>query len=177
MTRFDKYMLGVALGLATVATAVAPSVGHWLEAIAQPVVQNVLSGNECWNAGNGPGGPSVGFICSFQTRASLGYLNAAATPTGTVHLTAQQNAVMFTGQPGAGLTLNLPISGAGVTDGQVVFFCNITNAALVGQTVTIAAVAPATITAGVTTTLTTLAARTCVKLFYVAATTTWGQIR
>jgi len=144
---------------------------------AQPVVQNVLSGNECWNAGAGPGGPSVGFICSFQTRASLGYLNAGTTTTGTVQLIAQQNAVMFTGQPSAGLTLNLPLVGGGITDGQFLFFCNITNAALVGQTITIAAVAPATITAGVTTTLTTLAARTCVKLFYVAATTSWGQIQ
>jgi hypothetical protein len=84
---------------------------------------------------------------------------------------------MFTGQPSAPTTYNLPTASAGATDGQIVFFCNITNAALVGQAITIAAVAPATITAGVTTTLTTLAARTCVKLIYVAATNTWGQIQ
>jgi hypothetical protein len=146
-------------------------------ALAQPVVQNALTGNECWNAGQGPGGPASGFICSFQTRASLGYLNAGTTTTGTIPLTPQQNAVMFTGQPGATTTFNLPTAGAGTTDGQIVFFCNITNAALVGQTITITAIAPATITAGVTTTLTTLAARTCVKLIYVAATNSWGQIQ
>jgi hypothetical protein len=142
---------------------------------AQPVVQNSLTGNECWNAGQGPGGPSTGFICSFQTRASLGYLNAGTGTTGTVNLTAQQNAVMFTGQPSAGLTLNLPTTG--VTDGAIETMCNITNAALVGQTITVAAVSPATITAGVTTTLTTLAARTCVKYFYVLSTNTWGQVQ
>jgi hypothetical protein len=29
---------------------------------AQPVTQNNVSGNECWNAGQGPGGPSQ-FLC------------------------------------------------------------------------------------------------------------------
>ena len=166
--------MSVLLKFTTVGTAfavLAIGYGVW----AQPVVQNALSGNECWNAGQGPGGPSTGFICSFQTRSSLGYLNIGTTPTGTINLTAQQNAVMFTGQPGATTTLNLPTTG--VTDGAIETFCNITNAALIGQTITIAAVSPATITAGVTTTLTTLAARTCVKLFYVLATNSWGQVQ
>ena len=151
--------------------ALAIGYGVW----AQPIVQNALTGNECWNSGQGPGGPSTGYVCSFQTRSSLGYLNIGTSPTGTINLTAQQNAVMFTGQPGATTTLNLPTTG--VTDGAIETFCNITNAALLGQTITVAAISPATITAGVTTTLTTLAARTCVKMFYVLATNSWGQVQ
>ena len=148
-----------------------------LPLIAQPVTQNVLSGNECWNAGQGAGGPSVGFICAFQTRSSWGYVSNPAATAGTVQLPPNQNSVIFAAQPtGGGVTFNLPLSGAGVTDGQIVTFCNTTNAALVGVAVTVAAVAPATITAGSTTTLTTLAQHQCVKFFYTASNTTWSMI-
>ena len=162
---FKFTMVGAAVA------ALAIGYGVW----AQPIVQNALTGNECWNAGQGPGGPSTGFVCAFQTRSSLGYLNIGTSPTGTINLTTQQNAVMFTGQPSAPTTLNLPTTG--VTDGAIVTFCNDSTAALVGQAITIAAISPATITAGATTTLTTLAQRTCVKMFYVLATNTWGQIQ
>lgn len=37
-------------------------------ALAQPITQQNVTGNECWNAGQGPGGPSAGFVCMNVTR-------------------------------------------------------------------------------------------------------------
>lgn len=50
MTKLRALLAGAAL--AALATS----------AFAQPVTQNNVSGNECWNAGQGPGGPSS-FLC------------------------------------------------------------------------------------------------------------------
>jgi len=158
----------------TAGAAIAALAVGWLW--AQPVIPNQLSGNECWNAGQGPGGPAVGFVCSFQTRSSWGYLLGAATTTGTIQLTVQQNAVIIAAQPNATTTYNMPLSPT-PTDGSIVAFCNTTNAALAGQTVTITATAPQVFATGATTTLTTLAARTCVKLFYTLSNTTWSQVQ
>jgi hypothetical protein len=169
----SRWKYGLAAGVACAALA-----SSWLW--AQPVVQNTLSGNECWNAGNGPGGPTVGFICSFQTRSSWNYYlsNAAVVPGNAVQLTPQQNAVIMSAQitPTA-TTFNLPAVGSGVTDGQIVSFCNVTNAAFATTAVTITATAPQVFATGATTTLTTLAARTCVKLIYTASNTTWSQVQ
>lgn len=145
-----------------------------LPLLSQPIVPNQLSGNECWNAGQGPGGPATGFVCSYQTRSSWGYYSLAAATTGTVQLTAQQNAVIMPVQSTSGVTFNMPLS---PTDGSVVPFCNTSNAAFATQAVTITATAPQVFATGATTTLTTLAARTCVKLMYTLSNTTWSQVQ
>ena len=164
-----KYLLAGLVGAACAALATT-----WL--IAQPVVQNALSGNECWNAGQGPGGPSTGFVCAYQTRSSYGYLLGVAGTTGTVQLLNTQNMVVMPVQSTAGVTFNMPLNPT-VVDGAVVSFCNTSNAAFATQVVTITATAPQVFATGATTTLTTLAARTCVKLIYTAANTTWSQIQ
>ena len=159
---------------AAVAFAVSAA-ATWL--VAQPVIQNQLSGNECWNAGQGPGGPSTGFICAFQTRSSWGYLLTAAATTGTIQLTAQQNAVIMPIQITTGpLVFNMPLAPTPV-DGAIVVFCNTSNGAFATQAVTITATAPQVFATGAVTTLTTLAARTCVKLIYTLSNTTWSQVQ
>jgi hypothetical protein len=50
MRKYRSWLVGAALA--------ALSTVLW----AQPVTQNNVSGNECWNAGQGPGGPSQ-FLC------------------------------------------------------------------------------------------------------------------
>ena len=155
-----------------VGVALAALTATWL--IAQPVVQNLLTGNECWSAGQGPGGPAS-FICSYQVRASWGYLSNAAATTGTVQLLSTQNAVIMPVQSTSGVTFNMPTTG--VTDGQIVAFCNTSNGAFATQVVTVTATAPQVFATGATTTLTTLAARTCVKLIYTASNTTWSQVQ
>jgi hypothetical protein len=57
---------------ATVVVAVAATIATTAHLLyAQPVVQNTFSGNECWNSGQGPGGPSTGFICLAGVRAGV----------------------------------------------------------------------------------------------------------
>jgi hypothetical protein len=142
---------------------------------AQPVIPNQLTGNECWEAGQGPGGPGA-YVCSFQTRSSWGYYLLAAATTGTVQLLAQQNAVIMPVQSTSGVTFNMPVAPT-PTDGSIVAFCNTSNAAFATQVVTITATAPQVFATGATTTLTTLAARTCVKLIYTLSNTTWSQVQ
>jgi hypothetical protein len=151
--------------------ALAALATTWL--VAQPIVPSP-SGNECWNAGQGPGGPSTGFVCAYQMRSSWGYLSNAAATTGTVQLAVNQNAVIMPVQSTSGVTFNMPLT---PTDGQIVSFCNTSNAAFATQVVTITATAPQVFATGATTTLTTLAARTCVKLIYTASNTTWSQVQ
>lgn len=164
-----KYLLAGLVGAAVAALATT-----WL--VAQPVVQNALSGNECWNSGQGPGGPSTGFICAYQVRASVNYLNNLAATTGTVQLLNTQNMVVMAAQSTSGVTFNMPLNPT-VVDGAIYSFCNTTNAAFATQVVTITATAPQVFATGATTALTTLAARTCVKLLYTAANTTWSQVQ
>jgi hypothetical protein len=61
-----------------VGAALAASAATWL--IAQPVLQNDITGNECWNAGQGAGGPTAGFLCSNIVRN--GTANQVVTGSG-----------------------------------------------------------------------------------------------
>jgi hypothetical protein len=164
-----RFAYGLAAGVACAALAVS-----WLW--AQPIAQNALSGNECWNAGQGPGGPSTGFVCAYQTRSSWGYYSLAAATTGTVQLTNVQNSVIMPVQSTSGVTFNMAVNPT-VLDGAIVSFCNTSNGAFATQVVTITATAPQVFATGATTALTTLAARTCVKLIYTAGNTTWSQVQ
>jgi hypothetical protein len=60
---------------------------------AQPVAQNQISGNECWNAGQGPGGPSQ-FLCIPQVRngADMNIFSGAGAVTTQV---TQQNSTLY----------------------------------------------------------------------------------
>jgi hypothetical protein len=107
-------------------------------------------------------------------RGSWGYLSNAAATTGTVQLTPFQNAVIMPVQSTSGVVFNMNLT---PTDGQIVAFCNTSNGAFATQVVTITATAPQVFATGATTTLTTLAARTCVKLIYTASNTTWSQVQ
>jgi hypothetical protein len=65
----------------TMAGAAFAALALGYAAWAQPVVQNTFSGNECWNAGQGPGGPSTGFVCAQGMRGAS--QNVATTVTGS----------------------------------------------------------------------------------------------
>ena len=105
--------------------ALALGYGVW----AQPVVQNTYSGNECWNTGQGPGGPSTGFVCLSATRAGVQTVvvsgNAAAPPVTTTGCTAacatvaNQNfsTYMWVGTAPTAWAITLPNP---ANDGQVV---------------------------------------------------------
>lgn len=75
--------------------------------IAQPVAQNNISGNECWNAGQGPGGPSQ-FLCINLVRN--GAALAVFSGSGAVTTTATQanSTLMWSGAAPTTWTITLP---------------------------------------------------------------------
>jgi hypothetical protein len=169
-----KYILAGSVGAAVAALATT-----WL--IAQPVVQVALNGTECWNAGQGPGGPSVGALCSNATAGrapdvavtiSASFTVGAAGTTG-VSVTTQPlqsgGFLLVTAQPSAA-TVTLPPNP--VSDGALVAYCNVTNAAFSTAVVAYAANTNQTLATGVPA-MTAQGARTCNKVMFNAAAATW----
>ena len=69
--------------------------------LAQSIVQDNLSGNEAWSAGQGPGGPS-GFITSNLVRNSIATVLNAVTGTlgtGALATLSEGGWVIYTTQP------------------------------------------------------------------------------
>jgi hypothetical protein len=95
MRKYANWLVGVAI--ATLSTVL------W----AQPVAQNNVSGNECWNAGQGPGGPSQ-FLCVNLVRngTALSLFSGAGAFTTTA---TQANSTLFwTGAAPTTWTITLP---------------------------------------------------------------------
>lgn len=93
--------------------------------VGQAIVQTNLSGTECWNAGQGPGGPSTGFLCTYLVRngtAMTVYTSTAVSgpgpspsilggPPGTVMISMNtlQSTIYWSGTaPTQGLSVSLP---------------------------------------------------------------------
>ena len=76
-------------------------------ALAQPVTQQAVTGNECWNAGQGPGGTGT-FLCINQVRNGNGITTFSGT--GAVATIATQNtgSAMWTGAAPTTWTITLP---------------------------------------------------------------------
>lgn len=76
-------------------------------AFAQPVTQNNVSGNECWSAGQGPGGPSS-FLCINLVRN--GTALSLFSGSGAVATTATQanSTMLWTGTAPTTWTITLP---------------------------------------------------------------------
>jgi hypothetical protein len=177
MRRISTWLMGAALA----ALVTTP--------LAAQVVQNQVTGQECWNAGQGPGGPGQ-FICLnlFRSSTSNVVLSAVAgsftvgTATNTTVVSGSNatnvidgGAVIITGQPLAA-TITLPPSP--VADGGVVRICNGTNSAFATNVVTVAANTNQTLVpTGAAVTLTTLAANTCVAYMWVLANTSWYKVQ
>ncbi len=142
-------------------------------ALAQTIGQTTLSGNECWNAGQGPGGTTTGFVCANVVRNSTGYQLLAAA-TGTITTTSAVNTLAVNAQPTGTTTFTTPPNP--LADGQLFQVCNVTASAWATNVSTVAAASGQTINGGAITT-TTLAAHSCVELIFVLSTTTWYQIR
>jgi|SRR5215831_13236079 len=148
--------------------------------LAQPVGQATLSGNECWNAGQGPGGTTTGFVCTNMVR------NSNSIITGTVGATtnpvlgvtpgwtqfAQGGMMLNNGQPGAN-TITLPPNP--VPDGARILYCNGTNAAFATNVVTIVANTNQTLAQAIT--VTTQAANSCTILVWSLTSTTWYRVQ
>jgi len=148
--------------------------------LAQPVGQATLSGNECWNTGQGPGGTTTGFVCTNMVRNTVaqvaGTLGAGINPilgvtAGWTQL-AQGGVMLNIGQPAAN-TITLPPNP--VPDGARIQYCNGTNAAFATNVVTIVANTNQTLNQAIT--VTTQAANSCLILQWYLAATTWYRVQ
>lgn len=155
-------VLGLSLGLGAIA---------W----AQSIVQDNLSGNEAWNAGQGPGGPTVGFITSNLLRNSVAKVTNAVTGTygsGALASLSEGGLVLFTTQPLAAVALTLPPNP--VTDGARAGFCNVTPSNFATTAISFASSTGQTLSA---ISITALTATSCVEVIFNRANTTWYRTR
>ena len=150
---------------------------------AQPVVQNTFSGLECWNAGQGPGGPTTGFVCGQAYRGASNNLPMTIAGAFTIGSTSANTTPNNTStlQFGGTLLITAAPSTAAVTmppnplmDGVIVGICNVTAGAFV-NTLTATANTNQTINAGGA--LAALAAFTCGTYQWNLANATWYRTR
>jgi hypothetical protein len=146
-------------------------------AFAQAVIYQDLSGNECWNAGQSPGGPSQ-FLCTnvVRNRAAKVVTTLTGNMTfGTATLTNLRYGgnILVTTQPVVAPTLTLPPNP--VPDGAMAAVCNVSGG--VFATTAIALVANSGQTLSTPISVTTLAANTCRRVQFNRATTTWYSIQ
>jgi len=141
---------------------------------AQTVTSDNLSGSESWDAGQGPGGPSTGFITSNLVRNSFAkVLNAASGTFGTGALANLRNGgyVIYTTQPLAAVTLTLPPSP--VVDGSSAGFCNATASNFATTAIAFATNTGQSLTS---ISITALTATSCVDIVFDRTTLSWLRI-
>jgi len=161
-----RLSLGLGLGLVLGAIGIALGQGAGLFQIVSPTgTEQVLVNNPSSAYNNSVALNSIRNATGYQ------YLTSAS---GTVAPTNAVNSLLINAQPAASTTINTPAS---PIDAELFQVCNVTNAAWATNTVTLAAASGSSLATGVTTSLTPLAARTCVELQYVTSTTTWYQVR
>lgn len=137
-------------------------------AYAQTIGQSTLSGNECWNAGQGPGGPSS-FVCSPLVRNTRTFSLYSGSGVQTLTTTNLQSVLYWTGTAPTSWTITTP---AVPYDGQLLqistdttLTSKVTLTANTGQSLDVA------FTSG------TVTASTSVIFIYSQATTTWYRIQ
>lgn len=147
-------------------------------AIAQSVVQDNLSGNEAWNAGQGPGGPGS-YITSGMVRGGTNaglvvvggsFTIGASASTDTM---ANGGTILLAAQP-AVATITLPPNP--VVNGASIGICNTTAAAFAGNAVNLVPNTGQTLSGG-NIALITLDALTCVRVVFNRPNTTWYRVQ
>ena len=91
------------------AGAVALAIAFAISGLAwsQSVTNQAPSGNECWNAGQGPGGPSS-FLCINQTRNGFGAATTSGSGAATTTVTNEQGLIIWTGAAPTTWAITLP---------------------------------------------------------------------
>jgi len=137
--------------------------------LAQPVTQQDVSGNECWNVGQGPGGPSVGALCINTVRngAALALISGSGAATTTV--APGQGVLMWTGAAPTTWTVTTP---SPAFDGQYLVLGTVTTLTTM---VTLTAASGQSL--ATTYSAQTLTAGTSAVWQYSRGTTTWYRIR
>lgn len=133
-----------------------------------------LSGNECWNAGQGPGGPSQ-FLCSDVVRNSRQVVLTTVTGnvvfgTGTLAPLRWGGNLMVSAAPS---TANVTAPPNPVQDGAIVGICNGTAGAFVNTLTFVAGTGQSLIGTGA---IPTQVANSCVYFQFNRGNTTWYRI-
>lgn len=139
-------------------------------ASGQPVIQNDVSGNECWNAGQGPGGVTTGFLCLPLVRNGADIrLFSGTTATLATTSTVNDGTMFWTGAAPTSWNITLI---APPFDGQIVSILTDTTI-----TTAVSIVAGTGTTMNVAVTTATITPTTGIVLQYDRGTTKWYRIR
>jgi hypothetical protein len=103
-----NYLIGALVG----AAAVAALAFAW----AQPVTFNNLSGNECWPAGQGPGGPAA-YLCTNIVRNGAALSTFSGSGAFTTAATPSNSTLFWVGTAPTTWTITLPTP---AFDGEIV---------------------------------------------------------
>jgi hypothetical protein len=146
-------------------------------AYAQSVIYQDLSGNECWNAGQSPGGPSQ-FLCANVLRNSAAKVVTTLTGNltfGTATLVSLRYGgnVLVTAQPVVAPTITLPPNP--VPDGAMAAVCNVSGGAFATTAIALTPNSGQSISTPIS--VTTLGANTCRRVQFHRATTMWYSIQ
>lgn len=160
-----KHLSALALALGLFAAPVA----H-----AQSVIFQDLTGNECWNAGEGPGGPSAWLCADVARNSRQVVLNAVAANvvfgTGALASLRYGGNLMVSAAPA---TANVTAPPNPVQDGAIVGICNGTAVAFINTMTFVANTGQSLIGAGA---IPTQAANSCVYFQFNRGNTTWYRI-
>ena len=136
----------------------------------QPIGANDVSGNECWNAGQGPGGPTVGFLCLPLVRNGADIRLFSGTTATLATTSTQADGTMFwTGAAPTSWNITLV---APPFDGQIVSILTDTTI-----TTAVSIVAGTGTTLNVALSTQTITPTTGIVLQYDRGTTKWYRIR
>lgn len=140
-------------------------------ATAQPITQQDVSGNECWNAGQGPGGPTTGFLCLPIVRngADIRLISGVTTAVTVTQASPGDGTIFWTGTGPTTLIINLT---ATPFDGEVVTLGTDTT-----LTTNVTFVAGGTTTMNVAITTGTLTPPAAMAIQFDRATAKWYRIR
>jgi hypothetical protein len=149
-------------------------------AISQTVVQNQVSGNEVWQAAQGPGGPASWI--SISTVSGRSPKTTALPVSGNITLcTAAGTSAICDGgnmliTPAVTGTVIITLPANPFPDGGIMGICNVTGAPWAATSVTVIGNAGQTSPSAPGNTITTLAAQTCARYQFNLQNTTWYRI-
>jgi hypothetical protein len=138
-----------------------------LDAQGQPVTQQDITGNECWSAGQGPGGPS-NWLCINQVRNGTALRIVSGTGT-SITQTQADSTVFWTGTAPSTLSINLTAS---PFDGEIFSFATDTT-----LTTLVTLVAGSGTTLNASFSAQTVSPAAGVEWQYNKATTKWFRVR
>ncbi len=135
---------------------------------AQTVIQNQISGNECWTAAQGPGGQGQ-WICLGLVRNGRDMNVLSGSGAQTLLMTQNSSTVFWTGTAPTTLTVTTPVT---AFDGQILIIATDTTLTTM---VTLTANTGQTLNASYTSQ--TLSANTSVEWQFDLGTAKWFKIR